>query len=109
MQAIARMRRAIGEYRILGIHSNLAFFGAVLADPEFIAGRLSTNFIEEFMKRRQAPEAVPAAMDAARIAAALAYAGAAVNGTTPGERSGNSAWKMSGRAGNARPRLGWRL
>jgi acetyl-CoA carboxylase biotin carboxylase subunit len=107
-QAIARMRRAIGEYRILGIHSNLAFFGAVLSDPEFVAGRLSTNFIEEFMKRRPTPEAAPAALDAARIAAALAYADAAVNGTTPANHPDNSAWKLSGRAGNARPRRGWK-
>ncbi|MBZ5498106.1 MAG: acetyl-CoA carboxylase biotin carboxylase subunit [Acidobacteriia bacterium] len=107
-QAIARMRRAIGEYRILGIHTNLAFFGAVLSDPDFIGGRLSTNFIEEFMQRR--PKAAPAraSSDAASVAAALAYAEAAMNGKPSTARRLESAWKMASRAGNTRLRQGWR-
>ena len=44
--AIARMRRAIGEYRISGIRTNLSFFDRILADQEFCDGRLDTGFLE---------------------------------------------------------------
>ncbi|MGD0309386.1 MAG: acetyl-CoA carboxylase biotin carboxylase subunit [Acidobacteriota bacterium] len=109
MQAIRRMRRAIGEYRILGIHTNLAFFRDLLTDPEFIAGRLSTGFIEEFLARKPARETSDAVMDAAAVAAALAYAETARNGKIPTIRRSESAWKLSGRAGGARARHSWRF
>ncbi len=108
-QAIARMRRAIGEYRILGIQTNLGFFDALLSDPEFAAGRLSTNFIEEFMRRRPKPRLSDDSLMAASVAAALAYADSARNGKPQTTRAAESAWKMSGRAGGARPRHGWRF
>jgi len=77
MQAIARMKRAIGEYEIHGIRTNLGFFAGVLSDPEFVAGRLSTGFIEEFMKRRgTAPALSQGDAEAYAVAAALAYADA---------------------------------
>ena len=107
-QAIERMRRAIGEYRILGIRSNLSFFAAVLSDPEFVAGRLSTDFIEEFLRRRHAQAGPAELTDAVTVAAALAWAQSSTNGTAPAGRRPESAWKISGRAGNARPRVGWR-
>jgi acetyl-CoA carboxylase biotin carboxylase subunit len=50
-EAIARMGRAIGEFRIDGIHTNLGFFGRVLEDPEFQAARLHTGFIPAFLER----------------------------------------------------------
>jgi acetyl-CoA carboxylase biotin carboxylase subunit len=109
MQAIRRMQRAIGEYRILGIHTNLAFFRDLLADPEFIAGRLSTGFIEEFLGRKPARETADAVLDAAAVAAALAYAETARNGKISTIRRPDSAWKISGRAGGARARHGWRF
>src|SRR5215467_7416790 len=37
--AIARMRRALGEYAVSGIKTTLPFFAWLLAQPEFIAGR----------------------------------------------------------------------
>ena len=74
-QAIARMRRAIREYEIRGIKTNLGFFAGVLSDPEFVAGRLSTGFIEEFLQRRGVvPGMAPEHNHAFAAAAALAYA-----------------------------------
>ncbi len=107
-QAIARMRRAIVEYRILGIHTNLAFFSGVLADPDFIAGRLSTNFIEEYLQRRSKVSPVDACVDTASLAAALAYAESGVDGKPQAARRLESSWKMSSRAGNTRLRQSWR-
>ena len=45
--AVNRQRRALAEFRIRGVASNIGFLRAVLDDPAFIRGDLSTNFIEE--------------------------------------------------------------
>ena len=45
--AVARSRRALAEFRIRGVSTNIPFLQAVLADPEFIAGNVSTAFIEQ--------------------------------------------------------------
>jgi len=108
MQAIQRMRRAIDEYRILGIRTNLAFFRDLLMDPEFVAGRLSTGFIEEFLARKPARDTADAVLDAAAVVAALAYAETARNGKTPTMGRPDSAWKISGRAGGMRTQHRWR-
>ncbi|HEX3649060.1 MAG TPA: biotin carboxylase N-terminal domain-containing protein, partial [Pseudonocardiaceae bacterium] len=45
--AVARARRALAEFRIRGVSSNIPFLQAVLDDPEFRAGRVTTSFIEQ--------------------------------------------------------------
>jgi pyruvate carboxylase len=45
--AVRRARRAIAEFRIRGVSSNLPFLAAVLDDPDFQAGRITTSFIDE--------------------------------------------------------------
>lgn len=45
--AVRRARRALAEFRIRGIRTNIPFLQAVLADPEFAAGQVSTSFIDE--------------------------------------------------------------
>ncbi|MGW1495376.1 pyruvate carboxylase [Streptomyces sp. NPDC002402] len=45
--AARRARRAIAEFRIRGVATNLPFLGAVLDHPEFRAGRITTSFIGE--------------------------------------------------------------
>jgi len=50
-EAIMRMRRALGECRIEGIRTTLDFHKGLLADPDFVEGRLSTRFLE----RERAP------------------------------------------------------
>jgi acetyl-CoA carboxylase biotin carboxylase subunit len=69
--AIARMLRALHEYDVGGIRTNIAFFRQILEDPEFRAGRLHTGFIEEFFARTQ-PPSPPVELEAiAALAAAL--------------------------------------
>jgi pyruvate carboxylase subunit A len=53
--ALDRMRRALLEYVITGIHTNIPYHLAVIDDPGFRAGEYSTAFIE------QHPELVAAA------------------------------------------------
>ncbi|MDH2444724.1 pyruvate carboxylase [Amnibacterium sp. CER49] len=45
--AVAREKRALAEFRIRGVATNIPFLQAVLDDPSFAAGDLSTSFIEE--------------------------------------------------------------
>ncbi len=44
--AVRRARRAIAEFRVRGVATNIPFLQAVLDDPDFRAGRLTTGFIE---------------------------------------------------------------
>lgn len=45
--AVVRSRRALAEFRIRGVSTNIPFLQAVLDDPAFVAGDLSTAFIDE--------------------------------------------------------------
>jgi len=45
-EAIARTRRALYEYIIVGVKTNIPFHKAVMANPRFIAGELATRFID---------------------------------------------------------------
>ena len=45
--AVLRAERALAEFRIRGVSTNIAFMQAVLADPTFASGDLSTAFIDE--------------------------------------------------------------
>ncbi len=67
--AVHRARRALAEFRIRGIRSNIPFLQAVLAAPEFVDGDLSTSFIEE------RPELLVAKRSSDRGTRLLAYLG----------------------------------
>lgn len=45
--AVGRARRAVAEFRIRGVSTNIPFLQAVLDDPDFAAGRVTTSFIEK--------------------------------------------------------------
>ena len=45
--AVRRAKRGLAEFRIRGVATNIPFLQAVLEDPDFAAGDLSTAFIEE--------------------------------------------------------------
>jgi pyruvate carboxylase len=67
--AVRRARRALAEFRIRGIRTNIPFLQAVLSDTEFIAGNLSTSFIDE------RPELLAARESADRGTRLLSYLG----------------------------------
>jgi pyruvate carboxylase subunit A len=46
-EAIVRMRRALYEYIIVGIKSNIPFHKAVMENPRFVKGELGTHFIDK--------------------------------------------------------------
>ena len=45
--AVVRARRALAEFRIRGIATNVTFLRAVLEDPDFGSGAVTTSFIDE--------------------------------------------------------------
>ncbi|MEC8614585.1 MAG: acetyl-CoA carboxylase biotin carboxylase subunit [Verrucomicrobiota bacterium] len=49
--ALDRMDRALGEYLIRGIKTNIPFSRAIIRDPHFREGKYTTKFIEEFLER----------------------------------------------------------
>ena len=48
-EALARLRRALAEFRVEGISTTLPFFRAVLEDEAFASGSYTTGFIAEQM------------------------------------------------------------
>jgi acetyl-CoA carboxylase biotin carboxylase subunit len=68
--AINRLKRALTEYKVGGIRTNLAFFTEVLNDEAMQRGELSTAFLDGFFARRQA--AVPPDREIEAVAAIAA-------------------------------------
>ena len=46
-EAITRLRRALLEYKVGGVKTTIPFFLQLLEHPQFLAGNLSTHFLEE--------------------------------------------------------------
>ena len=61
--AIARMRRALEAYIVEGIETSIRLHQRILSEPDFVAGKLSTRFMERFNKSHDslAPESQQAA------------------------------------------------
>jgi acetyl-CoA carboxylase biotin carboxylase subunit len=107
--AISRLKRALNEYFVGGIKTNISLFRRILNDPEFHAARIDTGFLDRMLKQKEAAtdpqvdaRATEAAVIAAGIFAALGAAGAAPsdrspeNGSQP-EAVAESNWKKVSR------------
>ncbi|MFN8425159.1 MAG: ATP-grasp domain-containing protein [Anaerolineales bacterium] len=55
-QAILRMRRALEEYRIVGVRTNIPFHQTLMDSPRFMAGQYDTRFVEERFSMEDAAE-----------------------------------------------------
>jgi len=99
-QAISRLVRALNEYFVGGIKTNISLFRRILSDPDFRAGKLDTGYLDRLLKTPP-PELKREDANVAAIAAGLfavldPEAAASTNG------KGNAAeavsqWKKSGR------------
>jgi acetyl-CoA carboxylase biotin carboxylase subunit len=78
--AIARMRRALAEYDVLGIRTTVPFFRWLLRQPMFLAGQFHTTSLDELLQRpRETPfSAAEASVEevAAMVVAVLQASGA---------------------------------
>ncbi|GAB4570008.1 MAG: acetyl-CoA carboxylase biotin carboxylase subunit [Anaerolineae bacterium] len=68
-EAILRMRRALNEYRIMGVNTNIPFHQSLLDSHRFLAGSFDTNFVEDRfeIEKEESPEQI----EVAAILAAL--------------------------------------
>jgi acetyl-CoA carboxylase, biotin carboxylase subunit len=103
--ALRRMQRALAEYAVVGIKTNLVFHEKLLAHEAFQAGRYHTGFIEENAAELLGYSSVPAE-EQATLAAAIAVAAArgerraAQTGAKAEEPSAHlSPWMTQHRAG----------
>jgi acetyl-CoA carboxylase, biotin carboxylase subunit len=70
-QATSRLRRALNEYFVGGIKTNLSLFRRILNDEDFKAGRLDTGFLDRLLARPVESTADDKAAEVAAIAAGL--------------------------------------
>jgi acetyl-CoA carboxylase biotin carboxylase subunit len=49
-EAIDRMKRALQMFIVEGIHTSIPLHRRILADPDFVAGKFDTNFVQRFME-----------------------------------------------------------
>jgi acetyl-CoA carboxylase biotin carboxylase subunit len=100
-EAISRMRRALQEYRVEGIQTNISFFNEILRDPEFRDADFDTGFIERWMKKRAPKTNIPQSeQDIALLAAALDYTTRdQIAQSGPSTTAPVSAWKNAARLG----------
>jgi acetyl/propionyl-CoA carboxylase alpha subunit len=96
--AIARMRRALREYRVAGVRTTIPLLERVVADRDFAEGRLSTAFLDRLIERDR-PEAAGQRRTVAVIAAALAAYERADREAPPPAPAAASAWTRMGRPG----------
>jgi acetyl-CoA carboxylase biotin carboxylase subunit len=110
-QAIARLTRALGEYFVGGIKTNISLFRRILAEADFCAAKLDTGFLDRMLQRmptdrkqddqRVDSQVAQVAAIAAGIFAVLgASAGAAgecVNDTSAGTSAIASNWRSASR------------
>jgi acetyl-CoA carboxylase biotin carboxylase subunit len=116
--AIRRLQRALYEYFVGGIKTNIPLFRRILRDEDFRAGRLHTGFLDRLLKEKV--ELPPSTSEEIRIAALAAaifaqgeqkstveHTGEPMPGAAPG-KNGNSPgpqksnWKATGRAESLR-------
>jgi acetyl/propionyl-CoA carboxylase alpha subunit len=86
-EAIIRMERALKEYLIVGVKTNIAFHEAVLSHPDFRKGKYDTGFVERNMaelKRKSHEGFEEIAAIAAMIHEKYKKGGASASGTGGG-------------------------
>lgn len=103
--AVARMRRALDEYFIGGIKTNLPLLRRILEHPDFVAARIDTGFLDRLLSAKPAPAHERdglqqlAAVSAALFAAMNGASASAANGGRRVSQSADedSAWRQAAR------------
>jgi acetyl-CoA carboxylase biotin carboxylase subunit len=97
LDTIARMRRAVSEYTVLGIRTTLPFFDRLLGHPDFVRGEYDTGFVARLLA--EPPPGGDERTVEVAVAAAAIHAlreqrrrrAPAADGPSPG-----SAWRAAG-------------
>jgi len=92
--AIARMRRALHEYQLVGISTNLPFHRRAIEHPDFVRGQYDTGFIEANRAALTPDEPEPTPLQVA-VAAIDAGAQARRRTTAQSGEVGPSGWRRA--------------
>jgi len=109
-QAIMRLERALHEYFVGGIKTNISLFQRILGDADFQAGKLDTGYLDRLLAKANpaiasfAPK--PEIPGLEKIAAIAAGMFAVLDPLTPVGKNGNAAgtgavssnWRQKGRS-----------
>ena len=98
-QAILRMRRALEEYRIVGVRTNIPFHQTLMDSHRFMGGQYDTRFVEERFSMEEMEEGKHSHNETAAIFATLVAHTETKRATQiirTGERD-TSNWKWVGR------------
>jgi acetyl-CoA carboxylase, biotin carboxylase subunit len=105
-ETIARLRRALDEYTITGIKTNVGLFRRILLEPDFLRGEIHTRWLDELLRRPRSGSAsanentlASSAYDVAAVAAAIWQANQSARQSSlfssPADQP--SRWKQEGR------------
>ena len=108
-EAIQRMPRALLEFKIVGVSTNIPFHLQVMNNSHFMAGRLDTAFLEKHF-RLDRHDPLKDEKIALVAAAALTYhrRREAPKAAPPAAPRNPNAWRSQGRPNGARGRIAWR-
>jgi len=100
-EAVDRMSRALREYEVLGIRTTIPFFLWLMRQPDYVAGRYDTTYLDRLLVDRKGEsfsELTPADEEIASIATALdAYLRATAHAAAPGTSGSTTHWKQAAR------------
>jgi acetyl-CoA carboxylase biotin carboxylase subunit len=102
--AIARMRRALDEYRVIGVKTTTPFFQWLTEQDDFLHGRFDTTYLDQLLKTRQGQvfaiadaETERAAIVAVALMSWFRAHRAVTGGGQSGQRGGGTgAWRAAG-------------
>ncbi len=99
--AVDRMSRALREYEVLGIRTTIPFFLWLMRQPDYVAGRYDTTYLDRLLVERRGEsfsELTSSDEEIASIATALdAYLRATAHAVPPGTAGGTTQWKHAAR------------
>ncbi|HVO61065.1 MAG TPA: acetyl-CoA carboxylase biotin carboxylase subunit [Terriglobales bacterium] len=105
-QTIGRLRRALSEYFVGGIKTNISLFRRILDDPDFQAGRVDTGFLDRLLARSSASDGGSGKdTEVAAIAAGI-FEMLDASAEQPGTVSSNGAHAQNGNASATWKRAG---
>ena len=103
-QAISRLTRALNEYFVGGIKTNISLFRRILRDENFHAAKLDTGFLDRMLKRAEDKTADAKSAEIAAIAAGMfailgqsAQRGSGAEGDGRSTNKSESGWKKASR------------
>ena len=106
-QTIGRLTRALNEYFVGGIKTNISLFRRILNDADFRAGRLHTGFLDALLAKQSGNGSVGSDKEVAAIAAgvfamldsgSMNANGGSRSGTAADPRQERSGWKRTARS-----------